>query len=94
MALAAGGGGGGGVQSGALHIINQRYPRLLGLKSDLKTFIGLGQLLCLLPAVLGLEYPGAFARTLNAYGEAAAATRPAHRSPPCRTAPFPTGAPG
>eukprot|EP01052_Picozoa_sp_SAG31_P014269 SAG31_NODE_879_length_11292_cov_49.116680_8_plen_1795_part_00 len=53
---------------GALHIINKRYPRLLGLKTDLKTAIGLTQLLCMLPLVLGLDYPIPFGRTLNAYG--------------------------
>eukprot|EP01050_Picozoa_sp_SAG11_P010607 SAG11_NODE_1072_length_5974_cov_1.634553_5_plen_210_part_00 len=41
-----------------LHIISKRYPRLLGIKADLKTYIGLSQLLSLLPTVLDLEYPG------------------------------------
>ena len=51
-----------------IHMVNTRFPRELGLGADLKTVIGLFQILCLLPSVFRLEFPDEFANLLPAAG--------------------------
>ena len=51
-----------------LHVVHSRYPRELGLQADLNTVIGLSQMLCLTPILLRLDFPTAFAGTLEYVG--------------------------
>ena len=51
-----------------IHMVNTRFPRELGLGADLKTVIGLFQILCLLPSVFRLEFPDQFANLLPGAG--------------------------
>lgn len=51
-----------------LNVVHTRYPRELGLQADLKTVIGTSQMLCLTPTLLRLDFPSAFAGTLEYVG--------------------------
>jgi predicted outer membrane repeat protein len=51
-----------------LHVVYSQYPRELGLQADLKTMVGLSQMLCLMPSLLQLEFPSVYAAALNYVG--------------------------